>query len=318
VGASGCSFLRSDSEESSIVETEDAGPGEDADQDDPDQSDAEPPASAGRGVDDPPPPPPPPPDELPAELCDGADNDNNGQADDADMEDDGVCDCLRVATIGLAGNASSSMPVFRSWPNQRAQNPVVALENRKLTDALLAPYQVLIVLDVAPFESLSNNVAVPAHHTFDAQEVAALERWVRAGGGLLTTSGYRHDEAREVTNVNRLLQPFGMAYSTTNFDADGYVQNWTAHALTEGVSNVFVSNGVTLNGATALSLARDSGNRVVFQASMDASARVLAWGDEWITFEDQWQDREDQQVEQLWLNMLTWLSPAGNCQRHVD
>jgi hypothetical protein len=305
-------FGSSKQESKNDSDAEDAGPG-----DSPDEGDAEPPASAGRGLDDPPPPRPPPPDELPPELCDGADNDNNRLVDDADIEQDGVCDCLRVATIGLAGNASGSTLVFSSWPNQRAQNPVTALENRKLTDALLAPFQVLIVLDVAPFESLSNNVTVPAHHQFDDQEVAVLERWVRAGGGLLTTSAYRHDEAHEVANVNRLLKPFGMAYSTTDLLADGYIQDWTAHALTEGVSNVFVSNGVTVSGTNALSLARDAGNRVVFQAAMATDLRVLAWGDEWITFEELWQDREDQQVERLWLNMLTWLSPPGNCQKQI-
>jgi hypothetical protein len=38
------------------------------------------------------------------------------------------------------------------------------------------------------------------------------------------------------------------------------------------------------------------------------------WGDEWITYDSEWQDVEDQQVELFWLNILKWLSPPMTCQ----
>jgi hypothetical protein len=34
----------------------------------------------------------------------------------------------------------------------------------------------------------------------------------------LTTIGYSNNEANEVVNVNRLLNPLGMGYSTTKLD----------------------------------------------------------------------------------------------------
>jgi hypothetical protein len=41
---------------------------------------------------------------------------------------------------------------------------------------------------------------------------------------------------------------------------------------------------------------------------------VLAWGDEWITFNSEWKDHSDYQVERLWQNMIKWLTVADECQ----
>ena len=39
------------------------------------------------------------------------------------------------------------------------------------------------------------------------------------------------------------------------------------------------------------------------------SGQVVVWGDEWLTYDSEWTDLEDQQVELFWLNVLGWLSP---------
>jgi hypothetical protein len=253
--------------------------------------------------------------ELPAngEVCDGVDNDHNGRIDDADVEADGVCDCLKIATIG-AGGAWSDETVFTAWPNSHAQNPVTALGDRKLSDALLEPYQVIIVLDVAAMTGMGNGRMQPANHAFSTTEVEAFERWVRAGGGVMTTIGYRVDETNEVSNVNRLLAPFGMGYSTTKHSVDGYVESWDEHPITTDVHKIWTLNGVEPDGSAGLTLAKDSAGRAVLQAMQVWDVRIVLWGDDWITYDSQWQASADQQVEQLWRNILTWLSPLEPCQ----
>jgi hypothetical protein len=261
----------------------------------------------------------PTPVEIPSngEVCDGIDNDGNGKIDDADVEGDGVCDCLRIATLGSSG-VWSGQSVFKDWPNNRGQNRVVALADQTLSDALLEPYQVIVVLDVATMSGVGNGFMLTAHHVFSDQEVAAFERWVRAGGGVMTTIGYRDDKALEVVNVNRLLAPLGMGYSTTKLEVDGMIENWVEHPITNGVHKVFSAHGVEPDGSAGLTLAKDSENRVALQATQPVDkqgVRVVTWGDEWITYDSLWQDTDDQQVEQLWQNMLAWLSPQEMCQK---
>ena len=49
-------------------------------------------------------------------------------------------------------------------------------------------------------------------------------------------------------------------------------------------------------------------------ASEVDKGHVIVFGDEWVTYDSEWEDTEDQQVELLWLNMIKWMSPAGECQ----
>jgi hypothetical protein len=44
------------------------------------------------------------------------------------------------------------------------------------------------------------------------------------------------------------------------------------------------------------------------------SGHIVVWGDEWITYDSEWVDVQDQQVELFWLNILKWLTPAKQCQ----
>jgi hypothetical protein len=38
------------------------------------------------------------------------------------------------------------------------------------------------------------------------------------------------------------------------------------------------------------------------------------WGDEWITYDSEWKDHPDYQVELFWLNVIKWLTPKAECQ----
>ena len=248
------------------------------------------------------------------EVCDGLDNDENGLVDDADVESDGVCDCLKIASIGRPGGFGDGDLAFREWPNARAQHHVVALENAELSDARLSGYDVLIVLNVSTVPSTSDDVPRSA---FTDAEVAAFERFVRAGGGVITTSGYAADQAKDVTNVNKLLAPFGLGYSTSKIGLNGMITSWVQHPLTAGVQRVYTEVGAEPDGEAAQTLAKDANERVALQVPKTEGARILVWGDEWITYGSQWRAQGDQQVERFWLNSLTWLSRKSSCQQSI-
>jgi hypothetical protein len=247
------------------------------------------------------------------EVCDGMDNDKNGLVDDADVEGDGVCDCLKIASIGRRGAFGDGELAFRDWPNAKAQNHVVPLGGAELTDERLAPYDVLIVLNVSTVSAVAMDTPQRA---FSDAEVAAFERFVRGGGGVITTAGYSADQAADVANVNKLLAPFGLGYSSTKIGLDGMISSWTPHPLTEGIERVFTEVGAEPDGAQALSLAKDAKDHVALQVPKTDGPRVLVWGDEWITYASQWRSKTDQQVERFWLNSLGWLSRPTSCQ-HV-
>jgi hypothetical protein len=92
------------------------------------------------------------------------------------------------------------------------------------------------------------------------------------------------------------------------------VQKWNAHTVTDGISNIFTANGAQPEGSAGTSLAWDTGNRVALQVGTPSEGRVVVWGDEWITYDSQWADVTNQQVERYWLNILKWLSPPKVCQ----
>jgi hypothetical protein len=247
------------------------------------------------------------------ELCDGVDNDSNGIVDDVDAGGDGVCDCLNIATIGHIGPWSNGGNIFASWLNARSPLGAVALADDELTAEKLQPFQIIVVLHAATEAVENNGVAAPAHHVFADSEVDAFDAWVRAGGGVMTTIGYTGNEANEVVNVNKLLSKLGMGYSTAKLGLSGNVSSWTAHPVSDGISNIFTDNGVEPDIAQGMTVANSGGN-VALQVNQLDAGRVAVWGDEWVTYDSEWADVEGQQVELFWLNLLKWLSPPTQCQ----
>lgn len=249
------------------------------------------------------------------EICDGLDNDGNGIADDVDAGGDGVCDCLNIATLGQIGPWSDGGNIFADWLNARSPLGAIALNDEVLTPDLLAPFNVVVVLHVDTTSVSNGDRTAAAHHEFADTETAAFGAWVQGGGGVMTTIGYTGDEAAEVVNVNRLLAAVGMGYSPTNLDLTGHVQAWDEHPVTLGITNIFTDNGVEPAGTAGVTIARgQAGDQPALQVSEAGSGRVVVWGDEWITYDSEWADVEEQQVELLWLNILKWLSPPMTCQ----
>lgn len=239
------------------------------------------------------------------EVCDGIDNDGNGIIDDLDVGNDGVCDCLRIATLGAPGKWGQG-DVFAAWLDSRSVKGAVALGGQVLDRTLLDRYQVIVAQDLSTIG-----------RTYSPAEVTALRDWVDAGGGFLTLIGY--GDPSERTNVNTLLAPFSMSYASDqilqkpNGGSTVPVTGWVAgHPVTQGVSKVGVDNGYEVVG-NGLTLATEQGNTVL-KALQVGKGRVLSWGDEWITYNSEWSGHPDYQVTLFWLNMIKFLTPPQECQ----
>jgi hypothetical protein len=238
------------------------------------------------------------------ELCDGIDNDANGVIDDLDVGGDGICDCIRIATLGLAGEWGEG-DVFAQWLTARASDGAQDLNDQVLTSALLEPFQVIVVQDVSKMG-----------RSYAAEEVAALEAWVRKGGGVMTLIGYA--DASEVANVNLLLAPFGMSYASQQIlqkqgGATRPITSWGAHPVAEGITGVGVDNGYPVQGAGSTLFADEDGHDVGRALEVDLG-HVEVWGDEWITYNSEWVEHPEYQVERFWVNSIKWLSPVNECQ----
>jgi hypothetical protein len=246
--------------------------------------------------------------------CNGIDDDGNGIIDDVDANGDGVCDCLRVATLGRIGIWGTGN-IFTEWLNSRGAEPAVALGDQTLTPELLAGFQVIVALNASTLEMKSKGVTYPGNHAYAASEVDALGGWVRNGGGFMTTIGYSSVEGTEIPNINLLLSPLGLGYDGTKLDTDGYVTKWAPHPTTDGMGTARIQNGVRpLETGAGTTVAWDEGNRASMRVAEVDGGRVVVWGDEWITYDADWSNTTSLNIELFWLNLLKWLTPPTECQ----
>jgi hypothetical protein len=239
-----------------------------------------------------------------AELCNGIDDDLNGIIDDLDAAGDGVCDCLSIGTLGIAGTWGEG-DVFDTWLDARASSGAVDLGSQVLTAELLAPFQIIVA------QNLYQN-----DHTYSEAEVAALRAWIEAGGGFITLIGFA--DANERTQVNALLAPFGVSYGSSQILQKGGdastvpVTTFYPHPTTENITRVGVDNGYPVEGAGTVVAAE--GGYDVARAVEAGAGRIFVWGDEWITYNSEWTEHPDYQVERFWLNVLKWVTPTLECQ----
>ena len=241
----------------------------------------------------------PRPDGSGPEVCDGVDNDLNGVIDDVDVGGDGVCDCLIIATLGRPGEWGDG-DVFAAWLDERSDIGATELGDQVLTPALLEPFQVIVAQDLRGRE-------------YAASEVDALRGWIESGGGLMTLIGYGDSDER--TQINRLLEPTGIAYDGVGILAGSPtipVTEWTTHPVTDRIEQVGVNNGYEVIGEGDV-IAREAGLAVLRAKEMGAG-KVLVWGDEWITYDSEWTEHPEYQLERFWLNAIKWLTPSTECQ----
>lgn len=252
-----------------------------------------------------------------SEACDGLDNDGDGTIDNVDVGGDGVCDCLRIATLGFPGQWGQG-DVFTDWLHGKSLQGVEALEGAELTAERLASYQVIIVQDVREGSPGQAGKGQGIGRAYSAAEVEALHQWVRGGGGLATLTGYA--DSSEITNVNALLAPFGVSYGAGSIlfgggGATAPVTHWATHPLTDGVTRVGADNGYPVLGAgTVIAYEPNPGSSDVARAVEEELGHVYVWGDEWVTYNSEWTGHPDYQVSRFWLNALKWLTRSDRCQ----
>ncbi len=236
------------------------------------------------------------------ELCNGIDDDGNGVVDDLDAAGDGICDCLRIATLGIPG-VHGSGDVFAAWISERSANGATDIADGVLTPDLLDEFQVVVAQDLSTLDAYTNAEAV------------ALADWVSRGGGFMTLIGY--SGPTEVENVNRLLSRIGVGYEPTqimqkNSDQTRTVTGFAAHPVTTNVTALGMDNGYPVQGAGTVLVTGDGWDLAL---ALDFfNGHVLMWGDEWISYDSEWTTRPDLHVEQFWLNALKWLTPSKECQ----
>jgi hypothetical protein len=131
----------------------------------------------------------------------------------------------------------------------------------------------------------------------------------------MTLIGYA--DADEIENVNLLLAPFGLSYGSQqilqkNGGSTVPISGWEAHPITEGITAVGVDNGYPVTGGGTL-FANEGGFDVGRALEVDLG-HVEVWGDEWITYNTEWTEHPDYQVERFWVNSIKWLSPIDECQ----
>ena len=267
-----------------------------------------------------------------------------------------VCPPLNVAVIGKPGKWGAnpngdSDTALQEWLNSSSAGTAKVdnfTDRTKLTPEFLALYNVIILA------SQGEDSNRGPFWSYDDSEVAAFRAWVENGGGVISLIGYSGDPG-EITPVNQLIGFSGMTYGSEGVwtSCPGSV-DWRvcqcAHSspivewnrsdpvianLSNDVTWVGLENGRPINaGDNGHVAATVPGPKNVLVGRTVGKGRVLAYGDEWITYTSQWngegnpsaQDpnctgylpQNTYQTAQFWYNMIKWSAPSATCFRIVD
>ena len=230
--------------------------------------------------------------EIVEKTCNGKDDDCNGAIDDVDVGKDGICDCLGVLILGAPGANDAS--AFEAWLKAKGSTT----KRRPDTTGVPLTAADLSGIDVVILDRLSRD--------YSAAEIAALHTWVKAGGGLISMTGYDHS-GPDATRPNGILEPLGAKYDTT-VRPSAPVTDWDAtHPIAKGMTSVTFAGGYAVTpgaGFKTAIVARTSGAPVA--VAVDVSlGRMFVWGDEWIEYDSEWSTLPT--VPKLWANIFGWV-----------
>ena len=255
-------------------------------------------------------------------------------------DDAGRCTCFNIASIGLPGHTGfqggmDSTTAFTDWLNAQSSANVDMYTTRPTLDAeFLAKYDVLIIQWLVDGVSGEDGTG---YWTFTPAETQALDTWVKAGGGLITLSGY-DAQSQEVKPLNQLVQAVtDMSYGTADVlgtvSANNYclgesdpLGGWVQTTpIGKYIDEVGAFHGRPITpGAMATVDCTDGTN--VYAAHEDVGqGHVFAYADEWVTYTSQWFGIDAggncadasanvvYQVPQFWYNAISYASQATEC-----
>ncbi len=263
------------------------------------------------------------------------------------------CTCIRIASIGHAGiygacgMNNDGTGAFETWLDTQSTAMVDSYPVKPtLTPTFLAQYDVIILQWMRDVPDAGGDGPL---WQFSQDEVDALTAWVRAGGGLISMSGYDGD-GQEVVPLNTLLFFTDFVYNMDGtygsvcsgsycWGGSCGLTGWnTASPIGAHLTEVGVDNG------RSISVAADAGNAPVVDCPCPngnnacavhediGKGHVFAFTDEWVTYTSQWLGTascipsscagntaaEDFQVPQFWYNAISYASQAASCQFTIN
>jgi hypothetical protein len=289
----------------------------------------------------------------------------------------GKCTCLRLGLLGTLDSAAANKDTqpFIDWLNGNSDGTAtvtMVATKPMLDETFLANYDILLVANVNGW-------------AFSAAEKAAVEKWVKEqGGGIISLTGFV-STATEPADTSQLISFAGLGYTALRSSENGqpvpvYYKDgsvdlkeclaWTGSSdaiittpikftpqtgsmekLTKSLSYVgaFIGFGVTAP-AEATVVAKDpvSGQNMAVAYEVDGKGRILAFGDEWVIFKNQWEPTGNPhnmqmdagnkcwqpavgteagffqsvktlyQTKQFWYDAINWVAPPNECNFTVS
>jgi len=229
----------------------------------------------------------------------------------------GKCTCLRLGLLGTLDSAANNKDTqpFIDWLNGNTDGTatVTMVATKPAVDAtFLAQYDILLVANVNSW-------------SFSSDEKAAVEKWVKeGGGGIIALTGFVSTDA-ETTATSQLIEFAGMGFQAPTTAQNGQSKpvyykggtvdlknclNWSGSVdalittpiafapqtgslskLTLNLNYVGAFMGWTVKApAEATVVAKDpvSGGTIAAAYEVEGKGRIFAFGDEWVIFKSEW------------------------------